>query len=63
MKQTLGTLWKRQEELRKLIDAYQLELNEIESKIGHITGESYTTYKKVYDDQVPDSIKGTEDGI
>ncbi len=63
MKQTLGDLWKRQEELKMLINAYQLELNEVESKIGHITGETYTSYKEVYDDQAPDSIKGTEDGI
>lgn len=63
MKQTLGDLWRRQDELRMLINAYQSELTEVESRIGHITGETFTAYKEVYDDQAPDSIKGTEDGI
>jgi hypothetical protein len=63
MKQKLGDLWKRQEELKMLINAYQSELVEVESKIGNITGEKFSIYKEVYDDQNPDYIKNTEDGI
>ena len=41
----LGDLWKRQDELRMLISAYETELNEIEQQINRITGEEPTQYK------------------
>ena len=59
----LGDLWKRQDELRMLISAYETELNEIEQQINRITGEEPTQYKRVYDDENPDYIRNTEDGI
>lgn len=59
----LGDLWDRQEELRRLIDSYQDELVEIEKRISSITGQSSVSYDQIYDDQNPDYIRNTEDGI
>lgn len=47
----LGDLWKRQEELKMLINAYETELREIEERINVIMGENVTSYKQIYDDE------------
>lgn len=59
----LGDLWKRQDELRLLISTYNSELKEVEKQISSITGEPINSYEQLYDDEAPDSIMGTEDGI
>lgn len=59
----LGDLWDRQKELERLINSYQDELAEIEKRISSITGEKSASYDQIYDDQNPDYIRNTEDGI
>lgn len=59
----LGELWKRQDELKLLINSYEAELREIELHISRITGEPAASYKQVYDDENPYYIQNTEDGI
>lgn len=59
----LGQLWKREEELNMIIKSYESELQDIRQQIAKITGTLNTHYDPIYDDENPDYIRGSEDGI
>lgn len=63
-RETLGELERRRDELRLLINSYELELYKVERRIHAIIGgPEKTTLSRIYDDENPDYIRNTEDGI
>lgn len=57
----LQMLQKRRDEILAIIQPLEHELVDIDNAIVKIDGK--TTLDQVYDDQNPDYIKNTEDGI
>lgn len=60
-KLTINLLNQERERLLTIIQQHEAELQEVDNTIAELEGN--TGLKRIYDDEAPDSIKGTEDGI
>jgi hypothetical protein len=60
-KLTIDLLEKERIRLLGIIQEHELKLKEVDDTLAELVGTSHLD--KVYDDESPDSIKGTEDGI
>lgn len=58
---TINLLNQERERLLTIIREHEFQLQEVDKTIADLEGN--TNLDRIYDDQAPDSIKGTEDGI
>lgn len=60
-KLTINLLNQERERLLAIIQENEFKLQEVDNTIAELEGN--TSLDRIYDDEAPDAIKGTEDGI